>query len=243
MLDQYGPRKVWVDAANAEKNGTADLSWYKVYCKNPDDYADYGVGVVEGVDPIAGDPTNWVTFLYRAFNVGEAIPPPLVSPAELARAARDVMVIPAPVTERNPKIRSAGAPTLVGLPTWFWVTNPDSVGGTTGTRTIRAEVGNVWAQVVATTNGLRLSSPAGGTTCPPPRASTVYGDHVPESSACTVAFAKASVAYPGGYPVTASTGWQADWTGSGDTSGTLDPLARAVTTDVPVAEVQNIVTR
>jgi hypothetical protein len=243
LLGAFGPREIWAAAAEAERSGARDVSWYKATCRDPADYATFNGGAAEEFGGVPGDPATWVTYLYRPFTAGAPIPPPLVSPADLAAAARDVMVIPVPRTERNPKIRAGGAPTLVGLPTWFWVADPAAVGGANGTRTIRAEVGAVWAEVVARTAGLRLSSPAGGTLCPPARARTEYAAGVPEGQACTVAFSRASVGYPAGYPVTASTGWQATWTGSGGTGGTLDPLARVVTSQVPVAEVQNIVTR
>jgi hypothetical protein len=91
---------------------------------------------------------------------------------------------------------------------------------------------------------LNLNSPVGSTSCGPDRARTAYADGVAENAACTVSFARASVAQgTAGWPVTASTNWQADWTGSGGTGGGLEPLARQVVTQVPVAEVQNIVTR
>lgn len=241
-IDEYGDRSIWQAAAKREAAGE-DLVWYRAYCRDPADYPTFAPGGSENLDIVPGTLQTVVTYHYRAFAAGEAIPPPLVDPEDLARAARDVMVIPLPATDRNPKIRSAGAPTLVGLPTWFWVRNPAAVGGAAGTRTIRAQVAGVWAQVVANTDGLRLSSAAGGTTCPPDRATTAYGPGVPASRACTVEFSRASVAYPKGYPVTASTGWRATWTGSGGTGGGLDPLARAVTAVVPVAEVQNVVTR
>ena len=242
-IDEYGDRSIYEDAAKREKAGE-NLTWYRAYCRDPADYPKFTPGGgSDNLDIVPGTLQTFVVYHYRAFAVGEAIPPPLVDPAELARVAREVMVIPVPVTDRNPKIDSAGAPTLVGLPTWFWVPNPAAVGGATGTRTIRAQVGAVWAQVVARTGGLRLASPAGGTVCPPARATTAYAPGVPTSSACTVEFSRASVAYPKGYPVTASTGWQATWTGSGGTGGGLAPLARVVTAQVPVAEVQNVVTR
>jgi hypothetical protein len=220
----FSTRPAWEDAVRREQAGQ-DMSWYMAVCRNPDDLAAFVPGVS----------------LVRAFPVGQPLPAPLVDPAELARAARDAMVIPVPATERNPRIRAAGAPTLVGLPTWFWVTDPAAVGGAAGTRTIRAEVGAVWAQVVAETGGLVLRSPSGGAVCGPVRASTKYASGVPESAGCTISFARASVAYPRGYPVTASTGWQATWTGSGGEAGTLDPVTRTVTVNVPVAEVQNVV--
>lgn len=243
VISEYGPRRIWKDAADAEAAGTADTSWYRAYCKDPKDYERYDAGDSEGVDPILGNPENFVTYYYRAFAAGAAVPAPLVDPEELARVARDLMVIPVPETDRNPKIQSAGAPTLVGLPTWFWVTNPEAVGGEDGNRDITATLGDVFATVTAETGGLNLTSPAGGQNCAPSRALVKYRAGASEASACTVQFTRASVAYPKGYPVAASTNWGATWVGSGGTGGTLDDLARDFVANVPVAEVQNIVTR
>jgi hypothetical protein len=220
------------------------MSWYKVFCFNPADYADYGVGVVQNVDPINGDPTNWVTFLYKAFNVNEPVPAPRVSTEELAQAARKEMRIPAPTTERNPKIDAAGAPTLVGLPTWFWVA-PAAVGGDHGVRTITAALAGpqpLSATVTAKTDGLQLNSPAGAAHCGPERAAVKYAKNLPDTAGCTLQFTKASVGYAKGYPVTASTSWNAVWTGSDGKGGELDGLTRTVVSLVPVAEVQTVVT-
>jgi len=245
VVGEYGPRRIWKEAADAEAAGTADTSWYRAMCKNPNDYERYDAGQSEGVDPVLGNPENFVTYYYRAFPAGAAIPAPLVDPEELARAARDVMVIPVPETDRNPKIQSAGAPTLVGLPTWFWVTDPAAVGGADGERDITATLGDVFATVTAkiTREGLHLNSPAGGADCSPSEALVKYSDAASEASACTVKFTRASVAYPKGYPLAASTNWGATWFGSGGATGALEGLARNFVANVPVAEVQNIVTR
>jgi hypothetical protein len=153
------------------------------------------------------------------------------------------MHIPDPQVDRNPKVTALAEATLVSLPTWFWVTDATSVGGTAGTRTIRAEIGAVWAEVVASTDGLHLSSPANkDRTCGPDKALTHYATGVSESSACTVSFVRSSVGYPSGFPVDASTSWSATWTGSGNTGGALAALQRGSVVDVPVAEVQTIVT-
>jgi hypothetical protein len=242
VIGEYGPRRIWKAAADAEAAGTADTSWYRAFCVNPKDYERYDAGDAEGVDPLPGNPENFVTYYYRAFPAGAALPPPLVEPEELARVARDVMVIPVPETDRNPKIKSAGAPTLVGLPTWFWVTDPEAVGGEDGDRDITATLGNVFATVTAETEGLHLDSPAGGANCAPGRALVEYSGTASEDNACTVSFTHASVAYPKGYAVAASTNWAATWVGSGGTGGVLEGLARDVVSNVPVAEVQNIVT-
>lgn len=248
--DLYGPRKVWQAEAKAEQNGTADISWYRAYCDNPADYTKFGVDSVETDYPVLGSPTNFVTYLYHPFNAGEAIPPPRVSAEELARAARREMVIPEPETGRNPMIDSPGAPTLVGLPTWFWVTNPLAVGGNAGELDVTAELnqadGRVWAEVVARTGGLSITSDYGstGSPCSPTRAQVKYpkdsATPPPDEAACTVVFRRAALALP----ITVSTAWGASWTGSGQAAPIgLEGLTQFVNTTVPVAEVQNIVTR
>ncbi|GAB3239770.1 hypothetical protein [Kineosporia babensis] len=246
MFAQYGPRSVWEDAAAREASGQ-DLSWYKAYCKDPRDYVDYGLGSVDTGDdnPIAGNNPTWTTFLFRAFGAGEEIPAPMVTPEELAQAARDNLQIPDPEIDRNPRVHETGDATLVGLPTFFWVTDPDSVGGEAGERFIRAEVVGageaVWAEVTAATGGLNLDWPGGHKLCPPEVAMKPYTAGMGEAGACTVEFQRASTGYPGGYPVQASTAWTAQWVGSDGGGGALDPLANEVTELIPVAEVQNVV--
>ena len=242
-IGEYGPIRIWEAAAKDEKDKKADVAWYRAFCKDPADYVRYNAGSNEDVDPVLGNPENFVTYYYRAFPAGAAVPDPLVDPEELARVARDLMVIPVPETDRNPKVQSAGAPTLVGLPTWFWVTDPESVGGADGDRDITATLGDVFATVTAKTGGLTLKSPAGGATCVPSQALIKYSAGTSEDAACTVEFTRASVAYPGGYPLAASTNWDANWVGSGGTGGPMEGLARNFVSNVPVAEVQNIVTR
>ena len=244
VISEYGPRRIWKEAADAEAAGTADISWYRAFCIDPADYERYDAGANEEQDPVLGNPENFVTYYYRAFPAGAAIPPPLVDPEELARVAREEMVIPDPDIDRNPKIKSAGAPTLVGIPTWFWVTNPEAVGGDDGNRDITATLGDVFATVTAETGGLHLDSPAGTANCAPSKALVEYSAAAAEAGACTVQFSRASVKEnTKGFAVQASTDWQATWVGSGGTAGVLDGLARAAVANVPVAEVQNIVTR
>jgi hypothetical protein len=201
IVMEYGPRSIWVDAVKAEAAGE-DLSWYVATCTDPANYRTFVGGCEEYIEPGQG-PQTWVCYRYKASPVGGGVPDPLVTPADLAAAARDVMVIPVPTFDRNPKVVKAGQATLVGLATWFWVTDPAATGSVTGTRTIRAQVGPTRAQVVATTTGLRLSSPAGAASCTPGQARTAWRQGTPESSACTLAFTKASVRYPAGYPVRA----------------------------------------
>lgn len=186
--------------------------------------------------------------IYAFSGDGLPPPPPVIDPEELAKKAQEMMVIPPPTVERNPKIDAQGGGTLVGLGTWFWVTNPESVGGADGTKSIRAEVIGtpVYAQVTAKTGGLSVNSPAGGASCPPVVATRAYSAGASDSGGCTVAFSRASVGLPGGYAVVASTDWTASWTGltqGGATrGGALPPLQFATTVNVPVAETQALVT-
>lgn len=172
-----------------------------------------------------------------------AEPAPQVDPEQLALLARDRMVIGNPNVDRNPKVGDLGGATLVALPTYFWVTNPLAVGGVGGHRTITARVGPVFATVVATTDGLVLYAPSGdGAQCPPAQAIKAYSAGIP--GGCSVTFTKASVGYPGGYPVTATTTWGATWTGTGQPAPqAIDgPVGGNATVNVPVAESQAITT-
>jgi len=235
---QMGPRSMY-EAAAASPNANA-LDLYGIDCRDDATYCS-GILMSYAGTPQVYDPGGCPVPVTHRFFAG-ATPQPLVDPEDLAQVARDYMAIPDPVAERNPKLDIAGGSTLVSLPTWFWVTNPDAVGAATGgTRTIRAQAGPVWAEVVAQTSGLSISSPAGGTSCPPDRAVRVYAPGADDSTGCTVAFEAASVRYADGYPVDLSTSWSATWTGSGGTGGVLPGLSRTVTTNVPVAESQALV--
>ncbi|GAA2031413.1 hypothetical protein WDZ16_11800 [Pseudokineococcus marinus] len=231
----YGSLEDWEAAAAAEAAG-ADLTWYVAHCAETD------VGRLAGFagQGTFASPSGPAVVQYAAFPAG-APPAPQVDPAALAELARDEMVVPDPEVDRNPRSSGLGA-TFVGLPTWFWVTDPDAVGGDTGTRTIRAQVGSVWAEVTATTGGLSVSSPAGAETCSPERARTAWAPGLPESAGCTVTFTRSSAAFPGGMPLDLSTTWSAAYTASDGSGGDLEGLVRTADDAVPVAESQALVT-
>jgi len=223
------------DFEQAAKAPASDkLAWYVGVCRSSASLADYCAFTGE---------CNGNGMVFHAYPLG-ATPAPKIVPEDLAKVARDFLNVPLPTIDRNPKITNAGQATLVNLSTWFWVTDPTAVGAPTGQRTIRAQVDAVWAEVTATTTGLKLTSPAGSTTCTPAQAATPWHQGTPDNAACTVQFTKASVGpnYTNGYPVQAETVWNATWTGSDRSSGALAPLTRTTTTDVRVAEVQTIVT-
>jgi hypothetical protein len=232
----YGPIERFEDAVEREADGEK-LIWYSLNCNIPltDERAiAFAGGEVMGSAIVAG------------LGIQGETPEILIDPEVLAEAARDQMVIESPDVDRNPQGAGAlGGATLVNVPTWFWVTNPEeSVGGVDGERTIRADVvgGSVWAEVTAQTGGLSVGSPAGSTFCEPSVAITEWSPGSDDNAGCTVSFSRASIGYLGGYPVTTSTEWTATWEGmtqDGEAvGGDLAPLQRSETVNVPVAESQ-----
>ncbi|PSL06786.1 hypothetical protein CLV30_102174 [Haloactinopolyspora alba] len=176
----------------------------------------------------------------------EGEPPVVIQPEELALAAQAQIKIPNPQVEQNPKLENTANTTLVNVDTGFWVTDPASVGGEDGVHEIRATIPEtgVWVEIRAETDGLQIASQAGSTTCTPAEAVTAWSPG--SDPACSVQFNRASTHLPGGYPVTVSSAWNTSWRGGvGDTetdSGTLDPITTETTLNIPVAEVQTLVT-
>lgn len=165
-------------------------------------------------------------------------PEPVVDPEILAEYAYEVMDLVDPTLDWNPKIGEVGNASLVNLPTWLWVDDEASV----GVRTVTASVGAVSATVTARTDGVSITSPAGTAECSADQARTAYSAGASEASACTLTFDRASWGYGGGFPVEASTTWQATWTSSTGEGGQLDARSAGETTYVPVAESQSLVT-
>jgi hypothetical protein len=215
-------------AAAAQPAGS--VAWYMAVCRDSATITDYQDFL--GYCPIG--------IRFAAFPAGRP-PAGHVAPRDLALYAQDQFDLPAPQMDRNPKITAAGGASLVGLPTWFWVTDPAATGAPTGTRFVRAEAGTVWAQVDATATGVTITSDAGRASCTPGQASTSYEKGRPEASACTLTFAKASVYNPAGWPVTVTASWHLAWAGSGNTGADLGFQTHTWTTNVRVAEVQTIV--
>ncbi len=238
--------EVMDEAIDIWDEGDTPVSWYTLDCIDnvEPEYVQSYVQNCAALFPDICFSSPWGYF------VENTEPPVVVEPEELALAASEYLEIPEPAVDRNPKMGSgAENATLVNLPTWFWVTDSESVGGDDGEISIRAEIpeANVWVEVTAQTSGLSLSSPAGSTTCDPQTASTQWSEGAADSDGCTVSFQRASVDSPGGFPVTATTQWSATWTGSGPSgnmeSGELDPVTSESTVNVPVAESQAVVTQ
>lgn len=175
-----------------------------------------------------------VLMSWQAFPTGQQ-PPPAVSPEDLADYAYKVMDLKRPTLEWNPHLASNGDATLVNLPTWLWTEDPEAV----EQRQVTAEASGISATVTAEPDGMTVSSPVGGTDCTPEQARTAYAEGIDEAAACVLTFPSGSFAYGGGFPVQATTGWQATWTSNAGGGGDLEPKTMTGETDIPVIEVQS----
>lgn len=182
----------------------------------------------------------------RFVETGTPAPPPEpdVDPRVLVEAARDAMLLPTGQIRWNPSLDGSGA-TVVNLPTFVWVEN------STTTVQVRAEIPatGTWAQIDATLGGLDLSADgAEPTTCSDN--GTPYAPGMTTSS-CAIQFVRSTAnqpAKPGqSLPtttLTATARWTATWASSLDPAPRpLDIPATTTTAEVPVAEIQTIVTR
>jgi len=228
----------FAQAIKAAKNG-ADLTWYELVVdeKQAPSGGDYYQQSRALSRLGCGEGTNRGSLVsYAAFEPGQ-VPEPVVDPEILAQYAYEVMDLVEPTLQWNPQLDDLGQASLVNLDTWFWVDDPEAV----GERSVTATAGAVSATVTATTGGVSITSPAGTTQCSPEEARTSYRPGVATSSACTLTFSRASHGYPRGFPMAASTDWEATWTSNTGEGGDLDGRTAAQTTYVPVAESQSVV--
>jgi hypothetical protein len=184
--------------------------------------------------PTTDSPYGPVLMSWQAFPTGQE-PAPAVSPEDLAAYAYEVMDLKKPTLEWNPHLASDADASLVNLPTWLWTRDPAAV----EQRQVTAEAAGISVTVTAEPSGMTVSTPVGGTDCSADQARTAYAPGVDEGSACVFTFPKSSVGYDGGFPVQATTGWQATWTSNSGPGGDLDPKTMTATTDIPVIEVQS----
>ncbi|MCM0621279.1 hypothetical protein [Nocardioides bruguierae] len=238
------PRGAVKDAVERdEANPDQDLTWYNLrYAEGPSSVADTealidagcGLGANEIPPQLGG---GRVPVSYAVFPQGQE-PEPVVDPEQLAAYAYRVMRLVEPALDWNPRARSVGGATLVNLPTWLWTSDSDAV----AEREVIASAARVSATVRAETDGVLVTSPAGTVRCDAREAATSYSPSTDEADACTLAFTRASWGYADGFPVEASTVWDARWTSSTGESGTLEQRTQGAVTDIPVAESQTVVT-
>ena len=148
--------------------------------------------------------------------------------AERAAAiARERLPLPDPDLHTSPPADTAH---LVGVPTWYWITDPWTP------RQASATLGGVTATVTAaptrlhldTGDGHQLSCDDAGTPWQPDTTST-----------CTHTYQRSSRHTPTGrYPLTATVTWTTTWTATTGETGDLEPLTRTTTLELHIQEAQ-----
>jgi hypothetical protein len=174
--------------------------------------------------------------IFMAIEPGQAPPPAAVDVADLRDIAQANMRLLQPVVTRSPK---AGQPTIVHLPTWFWVTGDD-----VKTKLVRAEVDGVWAEVRADSTSVEFASAAASPSaveCADAGALVAYrGGMSEDASSCTLTFPN-STGSTGQDTVTATNTWFADWHSSEDGAFQpvpVQPAPQVTTLQLAVAETQ-----
>ena len=163
-------------------------------------------------DPIALDGVMGGGHMFWAPSAGAAGAPVLVDPVTLAEEAVDRMNLRAIQVGITPP-EGPDSYTLVGIPTWMWVDEPGPV--TWGPITRTASAGSV--TVTATARVASVVWDMGDGTVVSCGKGTPYQDAygADESPTCGHRYAA-----PGRYPVTATSNWDVDWSGAGQ-SGTI----------------------
>ena len=218
----------WPDDLLEHKDDTDGAYWYPLctsanFPGSIEDFFEYAHAYFDEHD------TVWVPD-------GEMPPNPPVPPSILREYAREFAEVPMPVIEHNP-----GTEAVVNLDTWVWLTN-----GSFETVEVTARSGPNWATVTLTPEQLSLSAPNAVQVGSCASGGTVYDLSRPaasQSTDCALQFSRSSAAQPGNvYQVSATTSWSATWTGSDGSGGVLEGATQTATFDLPVAEVQSVVT-
>ncbi|WP_146930388.1 hypothetical protein [Cellulomonas xylanilytica] len=160
------------------------------------------------------------------------------APRELAEQAIAEMQFRAGQIGMSPAV---DAPSVVGLPTWLWIADPDE--HTVGPITRSATAGAVTVTATGSLEKVVWDMGDGDpVTCDGP--GTVYDPAVggEGSPTCGFTYGRSSANQPGlAYPVTATSHWVVEWAGGGQ-AGTIR-LHLTSTAEVRVAEIQTLVTR
>jgi hypothetical protein len=206
-------------------------AWYEPGCRSD-------VPVEERVAYVGAHPAVYV-------RPQEPVPvqPAQVDPEVLAQVAFEAMDLPTGEVRWNPQLPGSGA-TVVNLDTWVWVEGaPVSVAVTASVDS------GQWARVDAQLEELTVTAPgADPASCPDAGTPWTAGA---TSTSCAVTFFRSSANQPvkAGHEVptatmTITTRWAASWVSSAGGAPTgLPDQELTTTTEIPVAEIQAIVTR
>ncbi|UQN31769.1 hypothetical protein [Brachybacterium kimchii] len=163
---------------------------------------------------------------------------PEVDPAELAQQAVTKMHLKAPEiasTPNNPDTLGA-----VGLPVWFWVSNPGTT--TTGPAEATAEAGDVEVTATAKFSGLTVRTGDGKTVeCSGP--GTEYpGTGIQESPDCGHVYEQMSDDQPDGlYTVDITAHWTVEWESNEGDTGTI-PIDLDTSKQLRIGQYETVVT-
>ncbi|GEL98884.1 hypothetical protein [Cellulomonas terrae] len=166
-----------------------------------------------------------------------------VDPEVLAQIASESMDLPEGTIRWNPSLVGSGA-TVVNTDTWVWVE-----GAATSVSVTASIPSGLSATVNAVLSGMELSAPGSdGTTCADTGTPWTAGA---TSTSCALTFYRSTANQPvkAGQSLptatlTATATWTASWVSSVDPNPTALPAQTLATTaEVPVAEIQSIVTR
>lgn len=204
------------EAPTQEQIDAGKVLWYSVSCPG---LAEYPIFLIVG-DPAPG--------------------PPPPTPGQLAAVARQVMQLPLPAVRHNPA--DAG---LVNLATWLWL-DDSSWQVQSNTLTLRGTSVTVVAKPTrvdwVTGDGSRLTCAGQG---------RAYDTRVPvdqQSTYCSHTYRRSSAGEPANaYAGSATSSWEISWVGSAPggvvARGVLPPLELTTRFELPVQEVQDLVTR
>jgi hypothetical protein len=139
--------------------------------------------------------------------------------------------VPAPTLDLSPSPEAGG---IVNLGMWLAVDDP-------GTTTARASLAGVWAQVTAEPTNITVDLGNGDTVVCDDLGSPIPNDALEslEQGPCGYTYRQSS---PDDIPyqLTITTNHAITWTTSSGAAGSLAPIARSVTIDYDVDEVQTI---
>jgi hypothetical protein len=182
----------------------------------------------EGPVPPAFRGTSDITFFWS-----DTLPQQ-VDPAVLAQTAIDSMDLSAPAVGATP-LPGPEAVSLIGLPTWLWIGTPDE--HTWGPITRTATAGAVTTTATATVTEVVWDMGDGSTvTCANTGTAWTPAQGTGDSPSCGYRYNA-----PGKRTITATTHWQVDWSGAGQ-SGVI-PLTLAGSRQIDVVELRAVISR
>lgn len=172
---------------------------------------------------------------------------PQVRAQDLVPGARDEVVrrLPTPQVRIGPADEDPDGWTYVNNRTFFWI---DDAPGQWHPVTATASAGGITVTVTATPVSLRVDPGDGSptVTCAGTPPAVTRANFHPDITGCSHTYRNSSAVAPNGrtWPVTASIVWHVTWTATTGEGGDLGYVATASPTrDLPVAEIQAVVTR